>query len=99
VSIPLTIDLLRFAYNDVRALAGYKANSNRNGWPAADPGKETTISAIDDAGIHSPGVVMIPVCSPELAVANWNELDTTAPGFPCQSQTREKRRAMIKKRQ
>ncbi|KAF2872784.1 hypothetical protein BDV95DRAFT_570636 [Massariosphaeria phaeospora] len=88
----------------IGALAGYKANGNRNGWPAADPGQASTNSDIYDAtiqgaAIRSPGVVMIPICSPELAVANWNDMDTGALGFPCQPQTREKRRAVARKRQ
>lgn len=90
--------LLRLANGIFSALAGYKANGNRNGWPAADPGQNTAVSSLYDAGIHSPGVVMIPICSPELAIANWDEGDTGAPGFPCQPESREMRRAFMKKR-
>ncbi|PQE05711.1 FG-GAP repeat domain-containing protein [Rutstroemia sp. NJR-2017a BVV2] len=65
------------------ALAGYHANGNRNGWPVANPGDQATPDTLFAHGIHSPGVVMIPICSPEVAVDGWRKHNTKAPGYPC----------------
>lgn len=86
--ITISFDLLTCS----SALAGYHANGNKNGWPTADPGQQKTVSDLFDTGIHSPGVVMIPICDPELVVLNWSYRDTTAPGYPCQPQSASKRR-------
>jgi hypothetical protein len=81
------------------ALAGYTANGNKNGWPAADPSRATTVSDLYDSGIHTPGIVMIPICSAKVAFSNWVAADTSQPGYPCQAQSPSKRREIMQKRE
>ena len=68
-----------------RALAGYNANGQKNGWPQADPTDDDTLSALYNSGIQTPGVVNIPVCSVSTAWANWVDASNVAnePFFPC----------------
>ena len=69
------------------AVAGYKANGNKNGWPVADPTNDATLNNIYDNGIQAAGVVQIPVCSGEEATKNWDNYSSGSgkktANYPC----------------
>ena len=68
------------------AVAGYKANENKNGWGVADPTNPDTLNDIYDNGIQAAGVVQIPVCSGKEAIANWESVSQgkkKSANYPC----------------
>ncbi|KFX86992.1 hypothetical protein V490_08662 [Pseudogymnoascus sp. VKM F-3557] len=70
------------------AVAGYKANGNKNGWDVADPSNSKAADDVFDFGIRAPGVVRIPVCSEEEAFNNWSKYDNCtntgmSKNYPC----------------
>jgi hypothetical protein len=68
------------------AVAGYKANGNKNGWGVADPTNPDTLSDIYDNGIQAAGVVQIPVCSGKEAIGNWESVSQgkkKSANYPC----------------
>ena len=69
------------------AVAGYKANGNKNGWPVADPTNTATLNNIYDNGIQAAGVVQIPVCSGKEATENWDNYSSGSgkktANYPC----------------
>ncbi|KAM0796585.1 hypothetical protein BDR22DRAFT_825040 [Usnea florida] len=69
------------------AVAGYKANGNKNGWPVADPTNPDTLNNIYDNGIQAAGVVQIPVCSGKEATENWDNYSSGSgkktANYPC----------------
>ena len=54
------------------ALAGHRTNNNRNGRPVANAANLGTVTSLYDAGIRTPGVVMIPVCTADIALKSWD---------------------------
>ena len=67
------------------AVNTYLANGGKNGAPAADPANSDTFNSLYYSGdTTTPGLVRLPVCSPEFAWRNWlGTANTSEPNYPC----------------
>lgn len=64
------------------AVASWKKNGQKNGWPSSDPATAEGMEDIFDNGINAMGLVNIPVCSFSEGVNNAFP-DTKTPNWPC----------------
>jgi hypothetical protein len=67
------------------ALNGYANNGNENGWASFNPTTDDDLDVIYNLGVQAPGVVQIPVCTADIAWANWVGGFSTEENFPCHS--------------
>lgn len=61
-------------------------NQNKNGADVADSTNPGTIESLLTGDITTPGMMRLPVCSPDVAYAAWNQAggpDVANPAFPC----------------
>ena len=66
------------------AVKTYKANGEKNDKSAVDWSKPETVKPFLTDDITAPGGIIIPVCSPQEAFANWGDHpDANTPNFPC----------------
>ncbi|EPE06554.1 glycoside hydrolase family 18 protein [Ophiostoma piceae UAMH 11346] len=75
------------------SVISYRANGNKNGGALPDFTSEDTVDSILDsidgdstlpAYLTTPGVVRLPVCSPDYAIAQWKRFgDSSLENYPC----------------
>ncbi|KAK3934190.1 hypothetical protein QBC46DRAFT_300262 [Diplogelasinospora grovesii] len=64
----------------------YINNGNTNGGNVVDPSVKSTFDDLYNQDVTTPGYIRIPVCSPAMAFAAWDQVNgpsTGTPGYPC----------------
>lgn len=70
----------------LRSVNTYQNNNNANGAPAPSPYDPTTVANLIQGDFTTAGYIRLPVCSPDMAFAAWNQAggpSTSTPGYPC----------------